>query len=476
MPSELTQLDTLSTNLNQLKTQKNFDEKCNFLLDTLRKTGWSKVSLGFLNSKFETKKSLYSGYTPEAIQFSESHKLPAEKRKTLLSATVERWRIVPFYYLPWRDERVRYILSDGLKTEIPLHYKNEWHKNDLLYAPIYFGGRPVAVLTLDEPKDQSVPNKVNLRAPTIIHSVLSEVILQSVSEEHYENFMQIHRSIIARGTIGIIELDEAGKIVDANDVAEQILTINKVKLIGNKYNKVFSDELLERITPALQESIETLKDVNLDIEYNNAYNEKHHIEIHLTPLHLLYDYTGMVFSLNYLDETEVFTIYKTVLDNFKTITSKLSGDYINIQKQLIQLMCEQYRFLYPRLYILSEDREILNCVLSYDPSLEDLSFFDHPFNRNSLAANAILENTLIYTTEKEKNIRDLRRIWERLQTKAAIALPLHIMTGITGALVCDIETPDFFLDESKKITLELYNHLIELTLRPAFEKTTPNNP
>ncbi|MDD5231310.1 MAG: PAS domain-containing protein [Candidatus Marinimicrobia bacterium] len=475
MASDLNLLDTLSSNLYQLKILKTIDEKCNLLLETLRKTGWRKASLGFLNSKYETKKTLYSGYEPEAIQYSEDHKLPPEKRKALLSSAVERWRIIPFYYLPWKDERVRYILTDGLKTEIPLQHKPEWHKNDLLYAPIYFEGRPIAVLNLDEPKDPSIPSKVNLRAPTIIHSFITEVILQTVCEEHYENFLQIHRSIIARGTIGIIELDETGKIVDVNDVAEQILKISKVKLLDNKYNKVLNIEFLDQIAPAFQEAMKTLKDVNLNVDFCDINNEKHMLEVHLTPLHLLYDYTGMVLSFNYLEKTEIFATYRTVLDNLNALTSHLSGDYINIQNQLIQLMCAQYRFIFPRLYILSEDREILKCVLSYDPALENLSFFDHPFNRNSLAANAILEDMLVYTTEKEKNVRDLRRIWERLKTKAAVAIPLHIMTEIKAALVFDIESADFFLDESKKITLDLFGKLISLALRPIFEKSTPEN-
>ncbi|MFA4920802.1 MAG: hypothetical protein WC611_01575, partial [Candidatus Neomarinimicrobiota bacterium] len=80
------------------------------------------------------------------------------------------------------------------------------------------------------------------------------------------------------------------------------------------------------------------------------------------------------------------------------------------------------------------------------------------------------------TTEKEKNVRDLRRIWERLKTKAAVAIPLHIMTEIKAALVFDIESADFFLDESKKITLDLFGKLISLALRPIFEKSTPENP
>jgi len=470
MPSDLTQMDVLSTNLYQLKNLKTIDEKCTFLLETLRKAGWGKVSLSFLNSKYETRKTLYSGYEPEAINFSEEHKLPPEKRKELLSSTVDRWRIVPFYYLPWRDERARYIVSGGLSTEIPLKYKIEWNKNDLLYSPIYHEGRPVAVLTLDNPKEPSIPTKVSLRVPTIIHSVLTEVILQSVAKEHYANFLEIHRSVIARGTIGVIEIDDSGKITEVNDAAEQILSVNKARLLGNNYVKVLSNDLVFQLSSAIQEATDSLKSVDLRFDYSDINNTRRALEIRITPLHILFDYMGMIWSINYVDKTEIFKTYRTVLDDFNAINSKLSGDFINIQQQLVKLMCDQYGFIYPRLYILSDDHETLRCVLSYDPQIEDLTFFDHPYNRNSLAANAILENELVFTTEKEKTVRDLRRIWERLNTKAAIAIPLHIIPEIKAVLVCDIRTPDFFIDEARKISLNLFGSLIGLVLRPLFEK------
>jgi PAS domain-containing protein len=241
----------------------------------------------------------------------------------------------------WRDERARYIVSGGLSTEIPLKYKVEWHKNDLLYAPIYHEGRPVAVLTLDSPREQTIPTKVSLRVPTIIHSMLTEVILQSTLTEHYDNFLEIYNSVIAQGTIGIIEFDESGRITVVNDVAEQILTINRIKLIGNNYYKVLSNDLIAKLSPAIQKAAETLKSVNVITEYTDIDQITKAIDIQITPLHILFNYTGMVWSLNYIEKTAIFKTYRTVLDNFKNINSKLSGDYINIQKQLVKLMCDQ---------------------------------------------------------------------------------------------------------------------------------------
>jgi hypothetical protein len=96
--------------------------------------------------------------------------------------------------------------------------------------------------------------------------------------------------------------------------------------------------------------------------------------------------------------------------------------------------------------------------------------FCHPYNRNSLAANAILENEIVFSSEKEQIVRDLRRIWERLKTKAAIAIPLHILPEVKAALVFDIQEKDFFIDESRKLSLDLFSNLISLVLRPLFEK------
>ncbi len=101
MQSELQQLDVLSSNLFHLRSQKSLDEKCQILLDTLRKSGWDLVSLSFINSKYETTKTLYSGYSDEEIAIANSKNISPVKRKELLSSTVSRYRIGSFYYLPW---------------------------------------------------------------------------------------------------------------------------------------------------------------------------------------------------------------------------------------------------------------------------------------------------------------------------------------------------------------------------------------
>jgi len=63
MRNVLQLLDVLSSNLIHLKLKETLEDKCMVILDTLRKSGWGWVNLSFLNSKYETTKTLFSGYS-----------------------------------------------------------------------------------------------------------------------------------------------------------------------------------------------------------------------------------------------------------------------------------------------------------------------------------------------------------------------------------------------------------------------------
>ncbi|MCK4296406.1 MAG: hypothetical protein KAX28_07105 [Candidatus Marinimicrobia bacterium] len=121
------------------------------------------MNLSFLNSKYKTAKTLFSGYSDEEIVLAKSKTISSIKRKELLSSTVEKWRIGSFYYLPWREPRVREIISGGMKSDIPVNLKDEWNDRDMLYVPIYYKTFPVAVLSLDKPRDISKIYRVSIR-------------------------------------------------------------------------------------------------------------------------------------------------------------------------------------------------------------------------------------------------------------------------------------------------------------------------
>lgn len=464
MSSELQLFDILATNFFNLRTLKTLDEKCSLLLDTIRLCGWKNVSLSFLNSKYETKKTLYAGFTPENIQIAEQNRVPPQKRKELLSSQVDRWRIPPFYYLPWRDEKARQILTNGIKTEIPLNFKREWNKRDLLYAPFYVDARPVAVLTLDEPVNPAEPNKVNLRVPTIIYSLLLEIINRYYEQEYSLHFHQIQKKIIEMGTIGLIELDIDNKIIDVNIAAEQLLKKSREKLLTLRFDKFSSGNWYDQVYPLLTRAMETLESQVGIIAYT-PYEQTYEIEIHFLPIHKMYDYWGMLCTITLPEKSEIFSFYRKIIDNIAILNRNLQGDPATIQMHLVDLLCKQFNLTYPRLYLLNRDQSQLDCIYSYDPSLTDLSLFNHTFNRNSLAANAIIENRVIFTSIREPEVRDLRKIWNYLGTKAAVAIPIIISEDLKGALVCDADVENFFLDDSKELILSLIGNLIALTLK-----------
>jgi len=464
MANDLQTLDFLATNFLNLRTLKTLDEKCSLLLDTIRLCGWKNVSLSFLNSKYETKKTLYAGFTPEKIQIAEQNRISPQKRKELLSSQVDRWRISPFYYLPWRDEKARLILTGGIKTEIPIELKREWNKRDLLYAPIYVEARPVAVLTLDEPVNTTEPNKVNLRVPTIIHSLLFEIINRYYEQEYSLHFHQIQKKIIDMGTVGLLELDIENKIIDVNIAAEQLLKKSKEKLLKFRFEKIPSTNWYEQVSPLLTKAMETLEPQSGIITYT-PYEQTYKLEIHFLPIHKMFDYWGMLCTVTPSEKSEIFSFYRKIIDTIALVNRDLQGEPASIQAHLVDLLCKQYNLTYPRLYLLNRDHSQLDCIYSYDPSLTDLSLFNHAFNRNSLAANAIIDNRVVFTSIREPEVRDLRKIWDYLGTKAAVAIPIIISEDLKGALVCDADVENFFLDDSLELLLSLIGNLIALTLK-----------
>lgn len=470
MLSEIQILDVLSSNFNRIRTYKTLDEKCQVLIDTLRKSGWGRVTLSFLNSKFETKKTLYSGYTEDLIKIAEEKKLAPLKRKELLSSMVERWRISSFYYMPWRDVKARTIVSSGRTTEIPIETKDQWHPMDLLYAPLYYKTRPVAVLTLDDPKDQSTPTKVKLRVPQIIHSTIIQVISEYISQEYFSYSKELKEAIMAKGTIGIIEIGHDGKMTNINLAGEHILKLRKKDLSDLLFLKYFDERFETKIQPTFEEAAETLKPSLLQTIYYFPDNTSKDLIIEFFPQHVLYEYTGMICTVNYPESKDLYRLYSNILDRLSELSNTITGDFSEIQRKIIALLCRQFHFRFPRIYKLSVDKSTLECILSFDEETQDLAFFDHPYNRNSLGSTAIIDDQIIFTTKKERQIRDVRRIWKRLDTPGAIAIPLHVNETIKSVLVCDFLEPVFEIDMSKEIVFKFFSMVLGMTLKPLFKE------
>lgn len=468
MASDLQLLDILSSNLSQLKNHEELLDKCQVLIDTIRKIGWERVTLSFINGKYETQKTIYSGFPEDMIKVAETKTLSSQKRKLLLSSAVDRWRITVFTYLPWRDERARTLVSGGKTTAIPIESKNQWHARDLLYAPVYYKSRPVAVLTLDSPRDGQVPNRINLRGPQIVHSCITEVILEFVSEEYFAHSQKIRKAIMDKGTIGIITLSESAGIIDMNHATEIILKLNKKEYLKRTLFKALQPEFVNRIKPVYDQASKDLQSQEVQATYTYEDGGTRQFVVQLFPLSVMYDYSGMICLLNLPESDDIHQQYTLTLRKLASMSSDIKGDFSTIQRTIIKQFCREFNFSYPRIYRLSNDRMTMECILSFDEKTQNLSFFDHPYNRNSVAASALIDDEIIFTTQKHPTIRDVRRIWQYLDTRGTIAIPVHVSENITAILVCDINGNDFQMDMSREIIFNFVATIIGLTLRPYF--------
>ncbi|MCK4690006.1 MAG: hypothetical protein KAT41_06905 [Candidatus Marinimicrobia bacterium] len=465
MRNVLQQLEVLSSNLIHLKLKETLEDKCMVILDTLRKSGWGWVSLSFLNSKYETTKTLFSGYSDEEIVLAKSKTISPIKRKELLSSTVEKWRIGSFYYLPWREPRVREIISGGMKSDIPVNLKDEWNDRDMLYVPIYYKTFPVAVLSLDKPHDRTKPSRVSLRAQSIVHSYLIEVFKQYIYQENFPHSQILQKTIFEKGTIGVIKLDELGKISSINIAAEHILNLEHGNLINTDFLKLLSSGFLDQFTTHYNKTIQTLEVNSFKINYISKNKKSEELNVKLFPIHILYEYRGMICLIDYPESTDIYKIYANTLAKLDPLTSTLQGDIKSIQDKLIDWLRNSYGFTYPRIYELSEDETKMECKYFFDPSIKDIHFFDHSHNRNSLASSALIENKILYTTVNERRIRDVRRIRELLKTKGAIAIPTNVIENSKTVLVCDFDSESFVMDMSKEIIFKFFANILILTLK-----------
>ncbi|MDO9577226.1 MAG: hypothetical protein Q7J16_05025, partial [Candidatus Cloacimonadales bacterium] len=386
MAGEVQILELLAANFNLIRVYDTLDEKCQVLLDTLRKSGWERVTLSFLNNKFETKKTLYSGYTNDLIKIAEEKKLNPAKRKELLSSLVERYRLATFYYMPWKDVRARTIVSSGRTTEIPIYAKDQWHPMDLLYAPLYYKARPVAVLTLDGPKDKTTPDKVRMRIPQIIHSTLIQVISEYISQEYFSYSQELKEAIMAKGTIGIIEISHDGKIKNINLAGEHMLRLRKRNIETLFFLKYFDDRFTKKIAPAFRNVAETLVPEKVESTFLYSDETSKDLVLEFFPQHVLYEYSGMICTISYPESKDLYRIYSNVVNRLKEMSDTMTGDFSEIQRKVVFLLCRQFHFRFPRIYKVSDNKSTLECILSFNEETQDLAFFDHDYNRNSLGA------------------------------------------------------------------------------------------
>ena len=465
MTTELQYLNILSTNLAYLKSKSTLKDKCLVLLETVRKSGWRRASLSFIDNKFKTVNVFFSGYNSTERKHFERNIISAGKRMELLSATVDKYRHGVFYYLPWREERARDIISDGMRTDIPIELDKVWNTHDMLYAPIYYNAYPVAVFALDSPFSGEVPNALNLRIPSMIHAILIEIIRQYVSIENSPHYQLLQHCIIGKGNIGIIEMDDNERIRQINGVAEIMLGLEFRKALNMHYTKAFDQKLLSEFIAGYREAQQTLEAVTVNIKFMDKHSITRNLRLDYFPIHVLYSYRGMICIFDYPENADVYKTYVNVMRKIDTLKASLVGDARVIQAKLIRWLRENYGFKYPRVYQVSEDQENLICKVFWDKNIKDTAFFNHTFNRNSLPSIALLEKKVLYTTDQDKYIRDVRRIWVALKTKGAIAIPLNLHEPLPVVLVCDFDTSIFTMNRSQEIIFSFFGSLLGTTLK-----------
>ncbi len=352
-----------------------------------------------------------------------------------------------------------------MKSDIPVNLKDEWNDYDMLYIPIYYEALPVAVLLLDKPRNRTKPNRVSLRAQSIVHSCFIEVFHQYIYQENFPHSQILQDTVFGKGTIGVIKLDVLGKISSINIAAEHILSLDHEGLVDTDFFKHFSKDFIDQFTPYFDKAVQTLEITSFEIKYigKNEVSEK--LNVKLFPIHVLYEYRGMVCLVDYPEPTDIFKEYTNILTKLDPLTSAIQCDIKSIQNKLVEWLHDSFGFTYPRIYKLSEDETRMECIYFFDPRIKDIHFFDHSFNRNSLAASALIENKILHTSIYNRKYRDIRQIWKLLKTKGAIAVPLNVINDHKTVFVCDFDSNSLVMDMSKTIILRYFGNVLILTLK-----------
>jgi len=467
MHSPIEDIEILSSKFNELKNQSDLNSKCMLLLDTFRRAGWGKVTLSFLNEQYETLRTLFSGFTEKEQKLTEQHKVSPDFRKKLLGSMFKKWQLGAFFYLPWSDSQIRRILSGGMISEIPLHIKNKWHDKDLLYAPIYFKSRPVAILRLDKPRVREKPNLANLRIPNIILSVLIEVIKQYIAENNLILSQDLRQALQKQGGFGFVKISHRDKIEEMNPPAEIILNLSSRDL---NYG------LFKALKPALSHKLESYYRSARDnlavksITVDEARISRKPICFHFLPFHILGDFRYMVIILYFAEFSDIFSDYSKIIKEIHQLFDIKAKIYQDRTELLLNWLIGRYRFSFPRMYRLSADKSTLECFQTYHiPSEYPRDFFSHPHNRNSLASSALLEKQIVLSTTDKALFRDVRKIWDALETQAAIAIPLILTPGFETVLVCDFDPDIFRLSNADDIILNYFGALMGSVILPAIK-------
>jgi len=248
-----------------------------------------------------------------------------------------------------------------------------------------------------------------------------------------------------------------------------MLRLRQKNIESLSFLKFFDDRFTKKIAPAFRNVAETLVPEKFESTFLYSDDTRKDMVLEFFPQHILYEYSGMICTISYPEAKDLYKIYGNVVNRLKEMSDTLTGDFSEIQQKIVFLLCRQFHFRFPRIYKVSDDKSTLECILSFNEETQNLAFFDHDYNRNSLGATAIIDDEIVFATKLDRQIRDIRRIWQKLDTPGAIAIPLHISETVKSVLVCDFLEPVFELDMSKEIIFKYFAIVLGMTLKPYFK-------
>jgi len=175
---ELQQLHNVSQ---QTLREPDFDAKLQWIVDGLQTAGWGRVALTLRDEQFNPTKLVTAGLTAHEHDYLSDNLLPGERWQARFhSDDFQRFRQGSSYLIPHdADEAQENIqLDEAPSPDTQAHDPNHWHPNDALVRPLYDQqGRPVALISLDQPQDGRRPSERALQTIDLYAQFATSVIV-----------------------------------------------------------------------------------------------------------------------------------------------------------------------------------------------------------------------------------------------------------------------------------------------------------
>lgn len=175
---ELQQLHNVSQ---QTLREPDFDAKLQWIVEGLQIAGWGRVALTLRDEAFNATKLVTAGVTDEEHAYLAANMLPGERWQARFnSESFQRFRQGSSYLIPHDAEEARETiqLDDEPAGAPAAGDANRWHPNDALVRPLYDQqGRPVGLISLDQPQDGRRPSERALQTIDLYAQFATSVIV-----------------------------------------------------------------------------------------------------------------------------------------------------------------------------------------------------------------------------------------------------------------------------------------------------------